>query len=240
MRKRFANIGLVHCNQGRYPEALEHYELALEIAREVGDRRSEGAVLCNAAGVYLDRGQYEHALNQYRLANAIAREVGNQRGEGQSLGNMGSVYLEQGRFGEAMDHYKAARKILGEAGDEYAGYWRTYVGRAERMIGAVDDARTTQEECLSLLRDIGIQAALGECLCERGHLRLHAGEDAVAELSEARAIAAELGVQPTTALGKAVDRLTRAAEAQSRGETLYYGQCLDDYPEGVRDALRRS
>jgi hypothetical protein len=80
----------------------------------------------------------------------------------------------------------------------------------------------------------------GECLCERGHLRLHAGKDAVAELSEARAIAAELGIQPTTALGKAVDRLTRAAEAQSRGETLYYGQCLDDYPEGVRDALRRS
>ena len=55
-----------------------------------------------------------------------------------------------------------------------------------------------------------------------------------AELDEARALAEELSIGPTTDFGKAMAQLERAVEAHGRGERLYYGQCLGDYPEAVQ------
>ncbi len=43
-------------SQGRYAEALEAYQQALAILREVGDRAGEGATLNNIGGVYAARG----------------------------------------------------------------------------------------------------------------------------------------------------------------------------------------
>ena len=65
------------------------------------------------------------------------------------------------------------------------GYWLTYLGRVHRMSGRLEDTRSHQADALALLREIGIKDALGECLCEWGHLKLHDGELADAELDEA-------------------------------------------------------
>ena len=50
------NIGGVYHSQGRYAEALENYQQALAIWREVGDRAGEGETLNNIGGVYETRG----------------------------------------------------------------------------------------------------------------------------------------------------------------------------------------
>jgi tetratricopeptide (TPR) repeat protein len=151
---------------------------------------------------------------------------------------MGNVHREQGRYGEALSHLSAALEIAREVGFRRGeGIRLTYLGRVHRMSGGLEDARSAEEEALELLREIGIKDALGECLCEWGHLKLHDGELADEELNEARALADELSLGPKTALGKAVARLERAVEAHGRGEKLYYGQCLEDFPEGVREEL---
>ena len=50
------NIGMVHDSRGRYAEALEAYQQALAIRRDVGDRAGEGVTLNNIGQVYETRG----------------------------------------------------------------------------------------------------------------------------------------------------------------------------------------
>ena len=76
-------------SQGRYAEALETYEQALAIQREVGDRAGEGTTLANIGLVYDRQGRYDEALEAYEQALAIQREVGDRAGEGTTLNNIG-------------------------------------------------------------------------------------------------------------------------------------------------------
>ena len=53
---------------GQYPQALEQFQQALIITREIGDRSGEGTALNNIGAVYGSLGQYSQALEQYQQA----------------------------------------------------------------------------------------------------------------------------------------------------------------------------
>ena len=61
---------------GLYKEALNFYNQALVISREVGDRAGEGTALNNIGAVYHGQGQYDQALEYYQAALLIARDLG--------------------------------------------------------------------------------------------------------------------------------------------------------------------
>ena len=63
-------------NQGQYREALNDFQQALAIAREVGNRAGEGATLNNIGLVYDHLGLNEQALENYNKGLVIAREIG--------------------------------------------------------------------------------------------------------------------------------------------------------------------
>ena len=69
------NIAVVYDNQGRYQEALETYEQALAILREVGDRAGEGTTLNNIAHVYDRQGRYQEALETFEQAADVLESV---------------------------------------------------------------------------------------------------------------------------------------------------------------------
>ena len=60
-------------------EARAHYDAALTVAREVGDRRREGIVLCNLGILHREQGRMDEARAHYDAALAVAREVGDRR-----------------------------------------------------------------------------------------------------------------------------------------------------------------
>ena len=73
------------------------YEQALAIAREIGDRRGEGADLGNLGLAYADLGEPRKAIEFYEQALAIAREIGDRRGEGAWPGQPGHCLRRPGR-----------------------------------------------------------------------------------------------------------------------------------------------
>ena len=77
--------GVAYADLGQVERAIDSYEQALAIAREIGDRRGEGADLGNLGNAYADLGQVERAIDSYEQALAIAREIGDRRGEGDSI-----------------------------------------------------------------------------------------------------------------------------------------------------------
>ena len=62
------NLGLVYDSLGQYPQAIEYYQQALFIHREVGIVAVEGTTLNNLGTVYNSLGQYPKAIEFYEQA----------------------------------------------------------------------------------------------------------------------------------------------------------------------------
>jgi tetratricopeptide (TPR) repeat protein len=109
--------GLAAYTQGQYPEALNYFQQALVIAREVGNRAGEGTTLNNIGLVYQAQGRYDQALQNYQQALVVSREIGNRAGEGTTLNNIGAVYEAQGRYDQALQNFQQALVVSREIGD---------------------------------------------------------------------------------------------------------------------------
>ena len=81
--------------------ALDYYEQALAIYREVGDQNREATTLNNISGVHHNRGDFAAALDYYEQALPIRREVGDRAGEATALNNIGAVHDSRGAAGGA-------------------------------------------------------------------------------------------------------------------------------------------
>ena len=85
------NLGLCHFSLGDYRQAIDLHTQALAIARDIGDRRGEGAALGNLGICHCRLGEYRQAIDLLTQALAIARDTGNRRGEGADWATWGSA-----------------------------------------------------------------------------------------------------------------------------------------------------
>ena len=72
-------VGLACAALGQVEKAIEYYEQALVIDREIGDRRGEGAALANLGNTYAALGQVEKAKGRWRAALKIGQEIKDPR-----------------------------------------------------------------------------------------------------------------------------------------------------------------
>jgi len=70
------NLGIVYKKLGQYQKALSYYQQALEIDREIGDRRGEEADLNNIGVVYKNLGKYQQAKEAFQDSLAIKMAIG--------------------------------------------------------------------------------------------------------------------------------------------------------------------
>ncbi|MDT9196700.1 tetratricopeptide repeat protein [Limnospira sp. PMC 1042.18] len=102
---------------GNQTEALNYFNQALPIRREVGDRSGEATTLTNIGLVYNALGNRTEALNYYNQALSMRRDVGDRSGEATTLNNIGLVYNALGNRTEALNYYNQALPIMQEVGD---------------------------------------------------------------------------------------------------------------------------
>jgi tetratricopeptide (TPR) repeat protein len=81
----------VYHARGQYDQALQNYQQALVIHREVGNRPMEGATLSNIGETYQAQGQYDQALENFQQALVIIREVGDKASEETVVANIKSL-----------------------------------------------------------------------------------------------------------------------------------------------------
>jgi tetratricopeptide (TPR) repeat protein len=109
------NLGIAWRNLGKPHKAIGFYQQSLAIAREIGDRWSEG---CGNLGLaWSDLGEPRKAIEFYEKSLSIAREIGDRRGEANVLGNLGSAWALLGDPREAMGFFEMSLIISREVGD---------------------------------------------------------------------------------------------------------------------------
>src|SRR5208283_2699710 len=128
---------------GKTRRSMNHAQEALRIAREISNRRGEGAALGNLGLAYADLGDVRKAIEFYEQALIIDREIGDRRGEGAALGSLGNAYADLGDARKAIEFYEQALAIDREIGDRHGeGTALGNLGIAYKNLG---DARKAIE-----------------------------------------------------------------------------------------------
>ena len=135
------SLGILYEQIAIYDRSIDCNRRALELAREIGDRRGEGNALGNLGRAYSALGQVEKAIEYYEDALVILRGIGDRRGEGNALGNLGNAYGDLGQVEKAIEYYEDALVIVREIGDRRGeGVWLGNLGNAYGDLGQVEEA----------------------------------------------------------------------------------------------------
>jgi CHAT domain-containing protein/Tfp pilus assembly protein PilF len=221
----------VYDNLGQYPQALEHYQQALVILREVGDRAGEGRTFNNIGGVYNKLGQYPQALEHYQQALVIRREVGDRVGEGTTLNNIGRVYDSLGQYSQALEQFQQALVILHEVGNRRGeGTTLNNIGLVYNNLGQYLQALEQYQQALVILREVGDRAGEGTVLNNIGGVYNNLGQylQALEYYQQALVILREVGSRAGE--GRT---LNRAGEGRTLNNIGLVYDSLGQYPQAL-------
>ncbi len=118
MAAAIINTGVLHKEQGRYPEALECYQRGVVIAESIGHTVWIRNATNNMGVVYMIQGRYAEAMKCYEKQIAISELLGDKNNAATGIGNMGIVYQDQGYLDQAMQCYEKQLGIAEALGDK--------------------------------------------------------------------------------------------------------------------------
>ncbi|MEK7395433.1 MAG: tetratricopeptide repeat protein, partial [Candidatus Poribacteria bacterium] len=113
----YGNLGILYYNKSDFNKAMEYYQTAFELDREINDRKGEAAALGNMGVLYRNKGELNKALEYYTQALEIDRRIGDVYGEANQLSNIGVIYQDKGELNKALEYYEQALEINHRIGD---------------------------------------------------------------------------------------------------------------------------
>jgi tetratricopeptide (TPR) repeat protein len=149
-------LGRAYHMLGQVNRAIEYYEEALSLARELGDRQEEGLQLSFMGIAYHDLGNFKRALEFHEQALEIDRELGRRQMEGVDLGRLGLIYHTLRLFERAIEFYQQALAIAREVGDRRnEGIWLGNLGRTYRNLGQIEQTISYSQQALDIALELG-------------------------------------------------------------------------------------
>ncbi|MCG8366295.1 MAG: tetratricopeptide repeat protein [Pseudanabaenales cyanobacterium] len=148
--------GIQQYRISQFREALQSWQSALDIYREIGDRTGEGAALGNLGIAYGNLGQYQRAIALFEQFLAISRDPGDRTREGVALGNLGNVYNSLGQYQRAIALFEQSLAISRDLGDRAReGVALGNLGNVYNSLGQYQRAIALFEQQLAITREIG-------------------------------------------------------------------------------------
>jgi len=165
------NMGIVYRIQGKPKKALEYFQQALEISREIGDKEGIVNNLNNIGTVFGIQGKPKKALEYFQQALEISREIGYKEGEAGNLGNMGIVYQTQGKLKKALEHHQQALEISREIVNK-EGIARNLnnIGIVFGIQGKLKEALQYFQQALEISREIVNKEGIANNLGNMGNV----------------------------------------------------------------------
>jgi CHAT domain-containing protein/Tfp pilus assembly protein PilF len=220
----FNDLGIVYDDLGEKQKALEYYDHALVIERELGNRADEASTLFNMGSAYGDLGEKQKALEHYDQALKLEREAGDREGEAATLSNMGLVYDDLGELEKALEFYNQALPMEREADDQadLAGTLSN-IGATYSQLGDERKAIEFYEQALPVEREAGDRDAEATTLNNIGLAYAHLGEPekALVIYKQALPISREVGDRA----GEAITLINIGSiydDAGDKQKALYY------------------
>jgi len=200
-------------SRGNWADCIATSRIALESARQAGNRQGEAWIL-NNLGDALGFTQHSEGIDCLERSLAIRREIGDRMGEAQAANNLADAYHWLGRTDEALALFRRSLELNRQVGDRFGegialvnlGWMLVDLARAEE---AVDYLRQAQDAFAETDYPDGVGYALH--MLGRGYLLLGRDADALECLRRALASHQATGNRPRQAA-----TLRSMAAAQNR------------------------
>ena len=166
---RIFKQGIQQFQTSQFREALQSWETALELYRELGDRQGEATSLGNLGLAYRSLGEYKQAIDLHNQSLEIDRKLGDRQGEGASLGNLGNAYYSLGEYERAIDLHNQYLTIARELGDHQGEATSLgNLGLAYHSLGEYERAIDFHNQSLKIKRELGDRRGEGASLGNLG------------------------------------------------------------------------
>ncbi|MEV6540897.1 BTAD domain-containing putative transcriptional regulator [Streptomyces sp. NPDC051665] len=198
LRQLLNDRGLIAQFQHRYADAVECYDRAIDLARELGHRSGELVTRLNAAQARLRSGLGEEAVSMCEdVLVALRRETGDPHSTSYAWYVHGMALHELGRHAEAVISYTECLEMCvatGIRGREAHARFR--LADTLRAMGKPGDAVPEAERALALCEELGAERDRGNCLLvlARALADLDDAPAALARARQALAVFTGLGI----------------------------------------------
>lgn len=164
--------------RGLYPNAQAIYEVALDLARRIGDKKLQADTLQNIGNALYYQRNFAAAKPVYQEFLVIERELGNEDGIATALVGLGTAQYTQFEYTDAFASFREALAIQEKLNDN-AGMATTLINTGNVQFlegdfaGAAADYRRSRALCRASSDSIGEARALdglGRTLAAQGDL----------------------------------------------------------------------
>jgi CHAT domain-containing protein/Flp pilus assembly protein TadD len=225
---RLNQQGIEQAQMSQFEAALQSFQQALTIYREIKDHKGEGWALGNLGYAYNSLGNYAQAIDYLKQTLAIARELHDRRGEGKTLGNLGIAYDSLGNYAQAIDYHKQHLAIAREINDRQSeGKALGNLGVAYINLGDYAQAIEYHQQSLVIAREINDRQSEGKALGSLGNAYRNLGDYAQA---------IDYHKQHLTIARQIHDRQGEGWALGNLGNAYYF---LSDYAQAI-DYLKKS
>jgi tetratricopeptide (TPR) repeat protein len=184
------SLGWVFWYQGiDYPAVnTTYYEQALDLYREIGNRRGEADVLYNLGVLCVGAGDLPAARSHYEQARGIYREIGYRSGEAAYLDAVTWVCWGEDDYAGAKASAERALAIYREVGSRPAqAEAQVKIGETRAAQGYYADGEACFGQALRIFRETGRRGPEGATLSNLGLIRFCQGDYAGARMFLERA-----------------------------------------------------
>ncbi|MBE9084732.1 MULTISPECIES: CHAT domain-containing tetratricopeptide repeat protein [unclassified Tolypothrix] len=166
---RLFNQGIKQHQTSQWKAALQSWQQALSIYRDIKDRQSEGKALLNLGGAYLSLGDYPKAIDYLQQSLAIARSIQDRQSEGKALLNLGGAYYSLGDYPKAIDYLQQSLAIARSIQDRQSeGGALGNIGGVYYSLGDYPKAIDYLQQSLAIARSIQDRESEGAVLGNLG------------------------------------------------------------------------
>jgi len=128
----FKNIGNAGAMSGKFLEALDNWEKALDLFTAIGDKAGVANILSNEGAIYFNQSDDARALELYLKALKIAEATADTMRMATVLQNIGAVYSNKtSTLNKALEYYQRAYPFCLATGNKEA------IGNVEVNIGEI-------------------------------------------------------------------------------------------------------
>ena len=160
---------------GYRAEWLATHHIALDSARETGDRSGQARVL-NNLGMVVGQQHQPDAIGYFEQAQVIYREIGDRASQARVANNLAFTCLILGRYEEAVTELFNALEMQRQVGHRYGeGVVLCNLAEAFVELGHHHDAINCSEQAIAIARAVGSMRDEGYALYNLGRAHLELG-----------------------------------------------------------------
>jgi serine phosphatase RsbU (regulator of sigma subunit) len=232
---RLFMVGVCYYMKGDYPNALEIYQQALEVAEKINAKGTQGNILNNIGNIQDELKNYPLALAYLQQALDIRTELGDDRYINSTRENMATVYSKTGDYQRALDLFREIQAFK-ESRDDKEGMSITLmnIGYAYEKLGKFQNALDYYSQSLRLLYQLDDSQNIVVCLNNIGDIYYALGKYNQAIDSSKKSLEIAKKLESKTGIRSSALSLTKSYVEKQNYKEAYFNHVL--YTQ-VKDSL---